>query len=140
MEAGMNIGYAPVSTDDQKVNLQLDALTKAGCTKIFQDEVRSGAQVERPGHTEALAALTQGDMLVVWRLDRLGRSMPHLVSVVHALGERGVGFQPLTEAINTTTAGGKLMFQSSHAYCLCAAKSCATQACCSGSRGGGGTG
>jgi DNA invertase Pin-like site-specific DNA recombinase len=106
----MYIGYARVSTDDQQLHLQLDALTAAGCTQIFHDEGISGAQVQRPGLEAALAALTAGDVLVVWRLDRLGRSMPHLVSVVHTLGLRGVGFQSLTEAINTTTAGGKLVF------------------------------
>ena len=72
---------------------------------------RSGAQAECPGFTKALTALTQSDMLAIWRLDRLGRSMPHLVSAVHTLGERRVGLQSLTEAINTTTAGGKLVFQ-----------------------------
>ena len=78
--------------------------------QIFHDEGLSGAQVQRPGLDAALAALTPGDVLVVWRLDRLGRSMPHLVSLVHTLGLQGVGFQSLTEAINTTTAGGKLVF------------------------------
>ncbi len=106
----MHIGYARVSTDDQQLHLQLDALTTAGCTQIFHDEGISGAQVQRRGLDAALAALTPGDVLVVWRLDRLGRSMPHLVSLVHALGVQGVGFQSLTEAINTTTAGGKLVF------------------------------
>jgi DNA invertase Pin-like site-specific DNA recombinase len=106
----MHIGYARVSTDDQQLHLQLDALTTAGCTQIFHDEGLSGAQVQRPGLDAALVALATGDVLVVWRLDRLGRSMPHLVSVVHALGTRGVGFQSLTEAMNTTTAGGKLVF------------------------------
>jgi DNA invertase Pin-like site-specific DNA recombinase len=106
----MNIGYARVSTDDQQLHLQLDALATAGCTQIFHDEGISGAQVKRPGLDAALAVLTAGDVLVVWRLDRLGRSMSHLVSVVHTLGLRGVGFQSLREAINTTTAGGKLVF------------------------------
>lgn len=106
----MNIGYARVSTDDQQLHLQLDALTAASCTQMFHDAGISGAQVKRPGLDAALAALTPGDVLVVWRLDRLGRSMPHLVTLVHALGLRGVGFQSLTEAINTTTAGGKLVF------------------------------
>ena len=78
--------------------------------QIFHDEGLSGAQVQRPGLDAALAALTPGDVLVVWRLDRLGRSMPHLASLVHTLGLQGVGFQSLTEAINTTTAGGKLVF------------------------------
>jgi DNA invertase Pin-like site-specific DNA recombinase len=99
-----------VSTDDQQLHLQLDALTTACCTQIFHDEGISGAQVRRPGLDAALAALTPGDVLVVWRLDWLGRSMPHLVNLVHTLGLQGVGFQSLTEAINTTTAGGKLVF------------------------------
>src|SRR6266436_7384420 len=106
----MHIGYARVSTDDQQLHLQLDALTTAGCTQIFHDEGISGAQVQRPGLDAALAALSPGDVLVVWRLDRLGRSMPHLVSLVHTLGLQGVGFQSLMETINTTTAGGKLVF------------------------------
>jgi len=106
----MKIGYARVSTDDQQLHLQLDALTTAGCTQIFHDEGISGAQVQRPGLDAALTALTPGDVLVVWRLDRLGRSMPHLVSLVHTLGLQGVGFQSLMEAMNTTTAGGKLVF------------------------------
>src|SRR6266571_3008368 len=106
----MHIGYARVSADDQQLHLQLDALTTAGCTQIFHDEGISGAQGQRPGLDAALAALAPGDGLVVWRLDRLGRSMPHLVSLIHTLGQQGVGFQSLTEAINTTTAGGKLVF------------------------------
>src|SRR5713226_2984428 len=81
----MKIGYARVSTDDQQLHLQLDALTTAGCTQIFHDEGISGAQVQRPGLDAALMALSPGDVLVVWRLDRLGRSMPHLVSLVHTL-------------------------------------------------------
>jgi DNA invertase Pin-like site-specific DNA recombinase len=81
----MKIGYARVSTDDQQLHLQLDALTTADCTQIFHDEGISGAQVQRPGLDAALAALTPGDVLVVWRLDRLGRSMPHLVSLVHVV-------------------------------------------------------
>jgi DNA invertase Pin-like site-specific DNA recombinase len=82
----MKIGYARVSTDDQQLHLQLDALTTAGCTQIFHDEGISGVQVQRPGLDAALAALAPSDVLVVWRLDRLGRSMPHLVSLVHTLG------------------------------------------------------
>src|SRR2546428_7824349 len=75
---GMHIGYARVSTNDQQLHLQLDALTTAGCTQIFHDEGVSGAQVQRPGLDGAPAALTPGDVLVVWRLDRLRASMPHL--------------------------------------------------------------
>src|SRR2546425_3783491 len=103
----MYIGYARVSTDDQQLHLQLDALTTADCTQIFHDEGISGAQVQRPGLDAALAALAPGDGLVVWRLDRLGRPMPHLLSLIHTLGQQGGGFQSLTEGIKTTTARGK---------------------------------
>jgi DNA invertase Pin-like site-specific DNA recombinase len=105
----MKIGYARVSTDDQNMSLQLDALAAAGCEKVFQDEI-SGAATKRPGLDAALAALQPGDVLTVWRLDRLGRSMPHLVAVVNDLAQRGIGFQSITEAMDTTTAGGELIF------------------------------
>src|SRR5918998_6762537 len=105
----MRTGYARVSTDDQTLNLQLDALNAAGCAQIFTDRV-SGAKAERPGLTNALGHLRDGDTLVVWRLDRLGRSLPHLIETVTALAERGVGFQSLTEAIDTTHTGGRLIF------------------------------
>src|SRR2546426_12089284 len=101
---GMKIGYARVSTNDQQLHLQLDALTTAGCTQIFHDEGVSGAQVQRPGLDGAPAALTPGDALVVWRLDRLGRARPHPVRPGAALGVRGGGFQSLPEALNTPTA------------------------------------
>jgi DNA invertase Pin-like site-specific DNA recombinase len=87
----------------------MDVLQAAGCEKVFQDQV-SGATVRRPGLDAALAALQPGDVLTVWRLDRLGRSMPHLVSTVNELAERGAGFQSITEAMDTTTAGGELLF------------------------------
>jgi DNA invertase Pin-like site-specific DNA recombinase len=105
----MKIGYARVSTDDQNLSLQLDALAAAGCEKVFQDHV-SGAAEKRPGLDAALAALQPGDVLTVWRLDRLGRSMRHLVSTVADFAERGIGFQSITEAMDTTTAGGELLF------------------------------
>ena len=105
----MKIGYARVSTDDQNMSLQLDALAAAGCEKVFQDEI-SGAATKRPGLDEALAALQPGDVLTVWRLDRLGRSMQHLVNTVNDLAGRGAGFQSITEAMDTTTAGGELVF------------------------------
>src|SRR5918998_1990159 len=105
----MQIGYARVSTDEQILNLQLDALRAAGCEQIFTDRV-SGAKAERPGLANALGHLREGDMLVVWRLDRLGRSLPHLIETVTALAERGVGFKSLTESIDTTHSGGKLIF------------------------------
>jgi DNA invertase Pin-like site-specific DNA recombinase len=105
----MLIGYARVSTHDQTLHLQKDALEKAGCEKIFTDQV-SGTKAERKGLTEALSHLREGDTLVVWRLDRLGRSLRHLIDTITALQERGVGFKSLTENIDTTTSGGKLVF------------------------------
>src|SRR5918998_2673252 len=105
----MRTGYARVSTDEQTLNLQLDALKAAGCEQIFTDRV-SGARAERPGLTNALGHLRDGDTLVVWRLDRLGRSLPHLIETVTALAARGVGFKSLTESIDTTSSGGKLIF------------------------------
>jgi DNA invertase Pin-like site-specific DNA recombinase len=103
------IGYARVSTADQDVALQLDALAKAGCARVFQDKA-SGAKADRPGLTAALAFVRESDVLVVWKLDRLGRSLPHLIETVNALETRGVGFRSLTEAIDTTTPGGRLIF------------------------------
>src|SRR6266705_558257 len=110
----MNIGYVPVgyarvSTTEQTLNLQLDALKKAGCSKIFTDTA-SGAKEERRGLDEAVAYLRPGDTIVVWRLDRLGRSLKHLIEVVTDLEKRGIGFKSLTESIDTTTSGGKLIF------------------------------
>ena len=105
----MLIGYARVSTHEQTLTLQQDALEKAGCEKIFTDKV-SGTKAERKGLTEALSHLRAGDTLVVWRLDRLGRSLRHLIDTITALDERGVGFKSLTENIDTTTSGGKLVF------------------------------
>ena len=105
----MLIGYARVSTQDQTLNLQKDALEKAGCTKIFTD-IASGAKQERKGLEEALSHLREGDTLVVWRLDRLGRSITHLIQTVSGLGKRGVGFKSVTENLDTTTSGGKFVF------------------------------
>jgi DNA invertase Pin-like site-specific DNA recombinase len=105
----MLIGYARVSTHEQTLNLQQDALQKAGCSKIFTDTA-SGAKTERIGLEEALNYVRKGDSLVVWRLDRLGRSLPHLISTMTDLEERGIGFKSLTENIDTTTSGGKLIF------------------------------
>jgi DNA invertase Pin-like site-specific DNA recombinase len=105
----MLIGYARVSTDDQNLDLQCDALQKAGCEQIFTDRV-SGTKATRPGLEDALSHLRQGDTLVVWRLDRLGRSLRHLIDTVTDLQTRGIGFQSITEFINTTTSGGKLVF------------------------------
>jgi DNA invertase Pin-like site-specific DNA recombinase len=103
------VGYARVSTDDQTLNLQRDALQKAGCTKIFTDTA-SGAKTERRGLEKALSYVRKGDTLVVWRLDRLGRSLPHLITTMTDLEERSIGFKSLTENIDTTTSGGKLIF------------------------------
>lgn len=103
------IGYARVSTIEQTLDLQLDALKVAGCTRTFTDTI-SGAKAERPGLTDALSHLRQGDVLVVWRLDRLGRSLKHLIETVTALHDRSVGFKSLTENIDTTTPTGKLVF------------------------------
>jgi DNA invertase Pin-like site-specific DNA recombinase len=105
----MLIGYARVSTDDQNLDLQRDALTQAGCEQIYTDRV-SGTKAERKGLTEALSHLRSGDTLVVWRLDRLGRSLRHLIDTVTDLQEREIGFKSLQESIDTTTSGGKLVF------------------------------
>lgn len=103
----MNIGYARVSTDDQNLDLQRTALKAAACNPVFEDQV-SGMALRRPGLDQALARLSKGDCLVVWRLDRLGRSLPHLIETIRLIGDRGAGFRSLTESIDTTTAGGRL--------------------------------
>jgi DNA invertase Pin-like site-specific DNA recombinase len=100
----MHIGYARVSTHEQTLNLQQDALQKAGCTKIFTDTA-SGAKTERIGLAEAFAYVRKGDTLVVWRLDRLGHSLPHLITTMTDLEERGIGFKSLTENIDTRARG-----------------------------------
>jgi DNA invertase Pin-like site-specific DNA recombinase len=105
----MLIGYARISTTDQTPALQRDALTKAGCDKIFTDTA-SGSIADRHGLEEAISQLRPGDALVVWRLDRLGRSLKHLIETITALDARGVGFKSLTEQIDTTTSGGELIF------------------------------
>ncbi len=105
----MHIGYARVSTTEQNLALQTDALHAAGCERLFTDTV-SGARVDRPGLAAALSMCRPGDTLVVWKLDRLGRSLPHLVETVRDLGARGVGFKSVQEQIDTTTSGGKLIF------------------------------
>lgn len=103
------IGYARVSTPDQKLSLQHDALERAGCERVFDDQA-SGARTDRPGLAAALAYLRAGDTLVVWKLDRLGRSMSHLIEKIGELAARGIGFRSLTENIDTTTPGGMLVF------------------------------
>jgi DNA invertase Pin-like site-specific DNA recombinase len=105
----MLIGYARISTHDQNLELQQDALAKASCEKIFTD-IASGGTADRNGLNEALAHLRSGDTLVVWRLDRLGRSLKHLIESVTGLHARGVGFRSLTEGIETETSGGRLVF------------------------------
>src|SRR5688500_6336174 len=105
----MLVGYARVSTQEQDLALQLDALRNAGCTRIFEEKA-SGAQRERPELQAALAYMRQDDTLVVWKLDRLTRSLKQLIETVEALGLQGIGLRSLTEAIYTTTSGGKLVF------------------------------
>lgn len=104
------IGYARVSTAEQDLALQIDALTGVGAKRIFEDRGVSGARTERPGLDAALAYAREGDTLVVWKLDRLGRSMTHLLRTVGDLEARGIGFRSLTEAIDTTTPSGRLIF------------------------------
>lgn len=103
------VGYARVSTLDQKPELQLDALKAAGCQKLFTEKT-SGAKVDRPQLLAALDYMRPGDTLVVWKLDRLARSMKQLIEIVGRLQEKGIGFRSLTEAIDTTTAAGELFF------------------------------
>lgn len=105
----MKIGYARVSTLEQNLNLQIDALKKAGCKKIITDEL-SGSVAERPGLNKLKETLREGDILVVWRLDRLGRTLKHLIDWVNELEQQGIGFKSLQETIDTTTSSGKLIF------------------------------
>ncbi|AYM84035.1 recombinase family protein [Agrobacterium tumefaciens] len=106
----MKIGYARVSTEEQKVDLQMEALRFAGCSKIYKDQGISGVSFARQGLDAALNELNRGDMLVVWRLDRLGRSLSKLVNLVEDLGERGIEFRSLSESIDTSSSGGRLIF------------------------------
>lgn len=105
----MLIGYARVSTPDQYLRMQEDALKSAGCGEIYTD-IASGVKAVRPGLHSALSHLRKGDMLVVWKLDRLGRSLAHLIQTVKELNEKGIGFKSLQENIDTTTSGGQLIF------------------------------
>ena len=105
----MMIGYARVSTQDQNLDLQTEALTRAGCEKIYEDKI-SGVRVERPGLTRALEILREGDTLVVWKLDRLGRSVKQLVDMVGELHKQGIQFKSLTDAIDTGTPAGRFFF------------------------------
>src|SRR5215218_3798976 len=105
----MLVGYARVSTQEQDLALQLDALRTAGCERIFEEKA-SGAQRERPELQAALACMRPGDTLVVWKLDRLARSLQQLLETVEAMGLQGIGLRSLTEAIDTTSPGGRLVF------------------------------
>ena len=105
----MIVGYARVSTLEQNLELQRDALERAGCERVFEDQV-SGVSTERPGWTQVKAMLRDGDTVVVWRLDRLGRSLKHLIETITELGDRGVGFRSVQENLDTTSAGGRLVF------------------------------
>lgn len=105
----MRIGYARVSTQDQKPELQLDALKVAQCEQVFQEKA-SGKDADRPELARCLQTLRKGDTLVVWRLDRLGRSLKHLVEIIQGLEARGVAFQSVTENVDTSSAGGRLIF------------------------------
>ncbi len=106
----MLIGYARVSTDEQSVDLQIDALERVGCERIFRDSGFSGVLRSRPALDDALSHAQAGDTVVVWRLDRLGRSLSHLILLVGDLENRGIAFRSLSEAIDTSTASGRLQF------------------------------
>jgi DNA invertase Pin-like site-specific DNA recombinase len=108
-DRSMLIGYARVSTEDQNLKLQIEALTRAGCRKVFEDKI-SGSRAERPGLTKAQDSLREGDTLVVWKLDRLGRSVKHLVDLVAELHKQGIQFRSLTDVIDTGTASGRFFF------------------------------
>jgi DNA invertase Pin-like site-specific DNA recombinase len=105
----MLIGYARVSTDEQNLDLQRDALNRAGCERLFEDKA-SGAKVAREGLSEALSHLRAGDTLAVWKLDRLGRSVKGLVDLVEDLAKRGIGFKSITDSIDTSTPAGRFFF------------------------------
>ena len=105
---GQLVGYARVSTADQDMTLQLDALRAAGCGRIFTD-VASGARADRPGLEEAIDYLREGDTFVVWKLDRAGRSFSHLVQLVETLRERGIGLRSLTDGVDSSTTGGRMV-------------------------------
>ena len=106
----MKIGYAIVSTPDQNIQLQIDALEEAGCEKIFSDLGVSGAKAERPGLDNALEHIRKKDVLVIWKLDRLGRSLSDLLSIVEYLKERGAHFLSIQDGFDTSTASGKMVF------------------------------
>lgn len=105
----MIIGYARVSTTDQNLSLQREALEKSGCEKIYEDEI-SGTRANRPGLDKALEMLREGDTLIVWKLDRLGRSVKNLITLVSDLNAKGIHFQSLTDSIDTSTPSGRFFF------------------------------
>ncbi len=105
----MLIGYARISTTNQNLDLQIDALTNAGCEKIYQDQI-SGSAISRPALDELIQDIRKGDVLVIWKLDRLGRSFKDLITLVNNLLERGIGLKSLNDPIDTTTAQGRLIF------------------------------
>ena len=105
----MRIGYARISTDEQNLDLQLDALKNAGCEKTLKD-IASGAKTDRDGLADVLKQLRKGDTLIVWRLDRLGRSLKHLIEVITLLKGQGIYLRSLQENIDTASSGGKLIF------------------------------
>lgn len=105
----MLIGYARVSTDDQNLNLQYDELKKAGCTKFFDDKI-TGSKIARPGLDQAIDFAREDDVIVVWRLDRLSRSLKDLIEVVSHLDSKGIGLKSLHESIDTTSSSGRLIF------------------------------
>ena len=105
----MHIGYARVSTRDQNLSAQLDALSQAGCIRVYEEKA-SGARSDRPVLAEVMRTLREGDTLVVFKLDRVARSLPHLLEIMATLNGTGAGFRSLTEDINTTTPGGRLVF------------------------------
>lgn len=108
-QISIKIGYARISTKDQNLDLQKDALLKTGCKKIFE-EVVSGAKKDRPVLDQLITELREGDTVVVWKIDRLGRSLKHLIDMINIFHERGVAFQSLNDPIDTTTAQGRLTF------------------------------
>ncbi len=107
---GKRVGYARVSTEDQRLDMQLDALKAAGCSKIFRDQGVSGAKAARPGLDETLKVLEAGDALIVFKLDRLGRSVLHLADLLTRFRNESIYFVSLSEGINTVTPGGKLVY------------------------------
>lgn len=107
---GVRIGYARISTDDQNLDMQRDALARAGCAQVYEETASGKNAADRPELTHCLRALRAGDTLAVWRLDRLGRSLPDLIKIISELEGRGIGFESLQEKIDTTSATGKLVF------------------------------